>query len=364
MMQLSLLLAAVAPVTVEMSPCGTVTFTNVPSRLFVSDANYLDIVWALGHDGDVVASGPESGFAITNYFAGIPGGGPAFSRRRTSTGAARLSFDKEFFYSLGTDILHLDPLVLRSGSFTAADCAEIARMAGPFFANRFSRDDSPVAGCPGYRYYTLLELTGKAAEVYRETMRYMRLKSFVERVEAEVSRRLPPPEARPRVGLVFYNAAGSAGRILPYEIRGGFGQAQYRLLGVKDAFAGLKVGTYGTKGANAAGMDLEGLLSVDPDVLVMPFAHVALMTGEKNGQAVAFRQLEQLKGHPVGRHLKAVRSGRVYDGGTPLQGPVTYLFQLELAAQQIYPEVFGKDGRLFGRAELARVLGRSRDGCR
>ena len=356
MTPVSVLLAVIAPVTVEMSPCGTQVFERVPTRAFVQDANYLDIVWTLGHDDAVVASGPETGLSITNYFAEIPGYRPSFVNRNRSTGASRLTFDKEFFYALGTDILHLDPLMLGTSGFTAADRAEIAKAAGPFFANRFSRDDSPVPDCPDYKYYTLLELTGKASEVYRENVRFAKLKSFIENVESNIVRRLPPPERRPSVALLFYNAAGNSGRILPFEIRGGFGQAQYRLLGVKDAFAGKQLGFYGTKGANSAGMDLEGLLAIDPDIIIMPFAHVALFPGGNSGQAAAFRQLVKLKNDPVGRLLTAVKNGRIYDGGTPLQGPITYLFQLELAARQIYPDIFPSDHPLFDRTELSRIL--------
>ena len=53
-------------------------------------------------------------------------------------------------------------------------------------------------------------------------------------------------------------------------------------------------------------------------------------------------------------------------GGTPLQGPIDNLFQIEMAAKQIYPEIFGEyhdnqqyapEEQLFDRARVAAILG-------
>ena len=52
-------------------------------------------------------------------------------------------FDKELLYSLRADVHHIDPLQLaRSRGWSRADVDEIARNVGPFFANRYSRENS------------------------------------------------------------------------------------------------------------------------------------------------------------------------------------------------------------------------------
>ncbi|MEM4782109.1 MAG: ABC transporter substrate-binding protein, partial [Halalkalicoccus sp.] len=61
----------------------------------------------------------------------------------------------------------------------------------------------------------------------------------------------------------------------------------------------------------------------------------------------------------------AVQEDRYYPGGTAFQGPVFNLFQIELAAKQIYPEEFGEfhrpgevpeDERLFDRDRVAAII--------
>ena len=96
-------------------------------------------------------------------------------------------------------------------------------------------------------------------------------------------------------------------------------------------------------------------------VIIMPFAG-AVTPG--NGAEVGFQSLLALKDDPVACHLKAFKNNRVYAGGTPLQGPVFYIFQLELAARQIYPDLFPPNEPLFDRARLAAVLGLGEGGRR
>ena len=72
-----------------------------------------------------------------------------------------------------------------------------------------------------------------------------------------------------------------------------------------------------------------------------------------------------MKNDPIGQKLSAFKNNRVYPGGILMQGPIFYCFQLEMAAKQIYPEIFGEyhqDNQygwkeaLFNRAELAELL--------
>jgi ABC-type Fe3+-hydroxamate transport system substrate-binding protein len=170
---------------------------------------------------------------------------------------------------------------------------------------------------------------------------------------ATIAAKLPPPEQRPRVGLVMYSKTG----FLPYIMARGFGAEQYRAVGAVDAFSNIPHMAY-KDGGGATRLDLEGMLSIDPDVLITPFA---VMPGMRSNHD----QLLTLQNDPLGKRLKAIRNGRVYPGGTPLQGPLFLLFQVEMAAKQIYPEQFGpyrddqrypKNEQLFDRQRVSAVL--------
>jgi len=100
----------------------------------------------------------------------------------------------------------------------------------------------------------------------------------------------------------------------------------------------------------------------------VPFAIYPASGGGGTSRS-SYEQLLQLQNDPLGQRLKALRTGRVYPGGTPLQGPIFYLFQIEMAAKQIYPDVFGPyrddqpyppSEQLFDRARVAEIL-KSRD---
>lgn len=79
----------------------------------------------------------------------------------------------------------------------------------------------------------------------------------------------------------------------------------------------------------------------------------------------------RLRGDAVGGRLSAVANNRVYASGMRYQGPIMNLFQLEMTAKQLYPDVFGawpgfEDGgsypalpaseRLFDRSRVAAIV--------
>jgi ABC-type Fe3+-hydroxamate transport system substrate-binding protein len=100
------------------------------------------------------------------------------------------------------------------------------------------------------------------------------------------------------------------------------------------------------------------MLAVDPDVLLHNFDWT-----NPRERTEAFLALDE---HPVGSELTAVENGRLYATGSALQGPIMNLFQLELSAKQIYPELFGQppepgasvpEGeRLFDRQRVADIV--------
>ncbi|MDD4891679.1 MAG: ABC transporter substrate-binding protein [Phycisphaerae bacterium] len=351
-----------APYVVTMSPMGAVRFDHPPRRIVTMDANYNDMLVALGQDDRLIATGYASNF-YDGFYAQLPGVRAAMDPQRLTylAGAGGSLFDKELLYALHADIHHIDPLQLAGmRGWTRADVDEIARNVGPFFANRDSRENNYPDKEP-YTYYTLWELSDKVGQVYRRSRRIARLQTIGDQLVREIEAKLPPADQRPRVGLVFYGH----GRFMPYSLlRGGFGQAQYRAVGARDAFESIRATTYGEAGGRGVALDLEGLLALDPDVLIVPFAIYSSARGATTSRS-SYEQLLLLKDDPLGQHLKALRTGRAYPGGTPLQGPIFHLFQIEMAAKQIYPDIFGPyrdDQRypprehLFDRARVAETL--------
>lgn len=344
--------------SVTMSPMGTVNFEHVPRRVVTQDANYNDMLVAVRQEEKLIATGYAGNFFDGFYkeLSGVPvGGDPQHLTFLSGSGG---TFDKELLYSLHADVHHIDPLQLaRSRGWSRADVEEIARNVAPFFANRYSRENH-YSGPEPYEYYTVWELSEKVAEVYRRPEKIVRLKAVYDKLVKDIAAKLPPLEKRPRVGLVFYGK----GQFTPYSLlNGGFGQAQYRDVGARDAFASIQGTTY-IEGRTAT-LDLEGLVALNPDVLIMPFA--IYPASPASTSRASFEQMLKLKDDPLAQRLTAFREGRVYPGGTPLQGPIFYLFQLEMAAKQIYPEIFGPyrddqqyspQEQLFDRTLVAKIL--------
>jgi len=71
------------------------------------------------------------------------------------------------------------------------------------------------------------------------------------------------------------------------------------------------------------------MLEIDPDVLLHRF-------GYSSYDVDAIQQ--PLAEDSVGSELTAVQNDRVYNSGTPTQGPLTNRFQLEMTAKQLSPE--------------------------
>lgn len=348
----------IAPYDVELSPVGVVHFQKVPERVVTMDDNYNDMLVAIGQARKLVASGYRDN-SYSGFYHSIDGLKVGYDTSKltylSTPGGG--NFDKEMLYSLRADVHHIDPLQLSlMRGWSKADVDEIARNVAPFFANRYSRDNS-YPGSEPYKYYNIWELAEKVGEVYQRPETIRQLRSIHEKMMESIRPKLPPESTRQRVGLVYYNN----GRFTIYSLASeGFGQAQYRDLGVRDAFATLADRAYGGKGGPVGSpLDAEGLLAMNPDVLIMPFA----LNG--GAAAAAFDQLLALKNDPVLQRVNAFRDGRIYPGGTPLQGPIFHIFQTEMAAKQIYPEIFGTfrndhvypdSEQLFDRGQLARVL--------
>lgn len=345
---------------VTMSPVGTVHFAKVPERI-VTGAMYqncTEMVVAAGRGAGIIA-GVAKANVYNGFYDQLPGVRTGIDVEKmpamTNSTGERTGFDKETLYQLHADVHHMDPAqLMQAGRWTQADIDEISRNVGPFFANRFSRENI-YPGTGPYEFYTVWEMAGKFGQVYRQERRMARLQEIGEALIARIQARLPPVGQRPRVGLVLCNRD----HFTVYKLGGGgFGQAQYAAVGAVDAFAGNpRISYYGENGGTGKALDLEGLLSIDPDVLITAFALTGSQTAHEN--------LLKLKDDPLAARLKAFASGQVYPGGTALQGPVFHIFQIEMAAKQIYPALFGRyrpdqayprEEQLFDREAVAAVL--------
>lgn len=340
--------------SVTMSPMGTVTFSHIPKRIVTLDANYNDMLVALGRPQHLVATGYANN-RYDGFYQELSLGDAVIDYDQIfylCNGSESL-FDKEVLYALHADVHHIDPLQLaKSRGWSEADVEEVSRNVAPFFANRYSRTND-YSGPHQYDYYTVWELSDKVSQVYRQSQRIARLKEVYDQMLGAIRAKLPPPDRRPRVGLVMYSETG----FLPYTMAAGFGAEQYRAVGAVDAFGDVPHMTFKEHGGGAR-LDLEGMLSIDPDVLITPFAVLPGMRPNHD-------RLLTLRSDALGKRLKAVRNNHVYPGGTPLQGPLFLLFQVEMAAKQIYPERFGQyrddqlypnGEQLFDRARVADIL--------
>ncbi len=107
------------------------------------DANYNDMLVALGEGKKLVATGYRG-----NDFDGFDkdlGVNSNYDARRLTylSSGGGTGFDKEVFYALHADVHHIDPLQLAAvKGWSRADVDEISRNVGPFFANRYSRDNN------------------------------------------------------------------------------------------------------------------------------------------------------------------------------------------------------------------------------
>ncbi|MDS0261211.1 ABC transporter substrate-binding protein [Haloarcula sp. S1CR25-12] len=338
--------------TVEMAPMGEVEFDGVPETAAIYDAVWADHLVALGQQDRVVSLGFPDNY-YTGYYDQLPG---VTFDTSDLTALWNDGLPEELFYELDADVHHLDPcrwLSFDSG-WSRSEFDDIESKVGPFFCNRFSRAHStpPEGECrENYQYYSVWELAEKFSQVYQVQNRGEKLRNVRDEMVESISDRLPPESERPTVALVVYNAESET--FGAYEINGpGFAKAHYRPLEPVGAFAGSDK-TYANSSAD---IDLEQMLDIDPDVIVH---HWDIEPSDR------FEALLALEDDPVGKELTAIRNDRVYVGGTPMQGPIFNLFQLETAAQQIYPDEFGEfrgvgetpaENELFDRERVADIL--------
>ncbi|TKX84002.1 ABC transporter substrate-binding protein, partial [Halorubrum sp. SS5] len=342
--------------SVTMSPVGTVEFDAVPETAVTFDDVWIDHLVSLGQGDKLVAKARDGEF-FGKYYDQLDG--VSFDGDDVKAIWGGEAIDKEVLYEADADVHHIDPI--RSTEylgFDEADVEEVRSNISPFFANRFSRSHNAPESATDYQYYTLWELAEKFAQLYQVPDRVAAYKQVRDEMVADIESRLPPEEERPTVGLVVFWSDDE--KWYPYRINSpGFGRAQYQHLGVNDAFDDSDK----TYNANyEAAYDHEAMLEIDPDILIQNFGIGYPDSGAGSMQQAVYDLIED---DPVAQELTAVKNDRFYPGGTAFQGPIFNLFQIEIAAKQIYPDEFGEfngvgetpeDERLFDRQRVSDIV--------
>lgn len=325
--------------TVSMEPVGDVTFESVPETWLSYTADYADMGVALGQADGLEAIGVPARFG-THYYEGLPGVSvdkssltPLWQDGGTS---------KELFYSINADVHVVDPNFMRNRvQWNQGDVDEIVENIAPFLGNTIF---TQVYDWHDYQYYSLYEAFEKMADLFDQRARYEAFSAYTDEVTATVAERTP--DTTPDIALL-YPASIPPESFYPYLIGEGTASTQWRELGVDDALAAADVTDAQAGGAT---LDYEALLDIDPDAIAVR------IQGNISDQYFQNTVVEHLKQHEVASELSAVQNDRVFYAGLTYQGPIIYLFQLEMAAKGLYPDAFDADEELFDRQRVANIV--------
>jgi len=321
-----------------LDPTGCVTFDASPDTWVSYQYGYGDMGVALGKtDGYLATNRPENYPAF--FYDELPDLSFDPSGLTDINGG-----DKELFFELDPDLLLMDPNnALARFGWSREDVAELEREVAPFFGH-FNRRYG-YGFQEQYDVKSLLETFEAVAGLFGEQDRYEAIAAVHEDVRKTVESTLPTESERPTIGLLGGGSDPEDGSFALLSALGeGYGRKQYRDLGVRDVLS-----TVDTGDSPWHETDAEGLLELDPDVLVVHW------TIHMDDQAFDEEFVTPLREGEVTSELRAVANDRVYRGGAAEQGPLINLFQTELAAEQLYPEPFGDDP-LFSRERLAAAV--------
>ncbi len=323
--------------SVSMEPVGTVEFDSVPETWFSYTADYADMGVALGHGDGLSAIGIQNRYA-THFYDELP---DVSVEVEDLTELWQGSTDREVFYSLDADLHLIDPnfMINRLG-WNEEYIDDIETDVAPFLGNTIF---SGGYDWHEYTRYSLYEAFEKVAAVFQEQDRYQAFTDLHDEVLSDVESRLP--EQTPDVAVLFPESLPPEA-FYPYTIGSGTQSKQWNDLNVGRALAESDVDDFA---ASRGTIDYETLLEVDPDIIAIR---------QDDGVHDADFQsdiVEHMEDHPVASKLSAVQNGRVIDGGRIYQGPIINLFQLEQAAQDVYPDEFG-DEQLFDRQRVSDIV--------
>jgi ABC-type Fe3+-hydroxamate transport system substrate-binding protein len=262
---------------------------------------------------------------------------------------------KEKLYDLDSDIHLADPAwITKQSNWDQSDIEEIGEEISPWFGNSLSdRHAEPAqAYADDYEYYTLWEQFELVAEVFQEQARYNELAAVHQNLLTTIEENLPADSERPSAVML---ASADLNEIYAYTLSNpGFLTSHTRPFGARDAFDGAVE-------SNSV-VDFETLLEADPDVI--------LFLGGFEPNTDLSKRREAFKSDPIASEITAVQDEKMYPQGARYQGPILNLFQLEMTAKQLYPDVFGEwpayesgpypeipeDEQLFDRQRVANAI--------
>ncbi|ELZ11665.1 hypothetical protein C479_06407 [Halovivax asiaticus JCM 14624] len=355
--------------SVTMEPVGTVSFETAPASWVGGFGFTADVLTALGRaDGVAGMAGPSFWFQGFYDALGVETPDPSEIPKISSED---WTIDLETLYETDPDVFTVDPNVLLSYGVSETELDRLIDGVAPFLGNASRR--KRAEGWPNwpdgepYGYYdipTMVRLYGKAFDA---SDRATALVEIYERALTGITDRVPTGTDRPTVGVLNgrYTPENRSGFVVynpASEIEKTYGKKQYRDLDVRDAFAGIY------DGRSSVTVDYETLLEYDPDVIIF---HLGVVHRDLGGANLVRPTIDLLADHPVARKVTAVEDDALYVGGTPYQGPISNLFQSEMTAKQLYPDIFGEwpgftdgepypeipeDERLFDRQRLVDIV--------
>lgn len=323
--------------SVTMSPVGNVEFDEPPERWVPYTGGYADMGVTLGQANGLEAIGVRDRFATYVYdeLSDVS------VNKEDLTQLWQSGTDKEVFYELDADIHLIDPnFMINQLQWDHNDIDEIEENVAPFFGNtifshRYEWHD--------YRYYTMYEVFERIAAVFKEQPRYQAFKQLHDDVLSDIQPRLP--KETPSVAVLVPKSEPPE-VFYPYPIGEGAQFKQWNDLRVNCALT-----QHGIASAQVSGgtIGYETLLEIDPDVIAIR-QQGGITQDEFERNIVSY-----MHDHPIASELQAVNDDRVIRGGLTFQGPTIHLFQLEMAAQGVYPEIF-TEKQLFDRQRVADII--------
>ena len=338
--------------TASISPMGEVSFDEPPETVFTRLTHHADMAFALGRGDSLTAMhAPDYYDGLWNQFVErLPGVSLDWTGLYSSWQPK-----KEKLYALDSDLHLADPAwITKQDAWSKSDIDEITEKVSPWFGNSLSDTHQEPAPeyAEGYEYYTLWEQFELVAEAFQERQRYEALAEVHDDLLSTIESELPEESERPSAVMI---ASHQMEEIYAYTLSNpGFLTSHTQPLGARDAFDGSV--------ESASVVDVETLLDADPDVILF-------LGGFEPGTSITERR-ELFREDPVASEITAVQEERIYPQGARYQGPVLNLFQLEMTAKQLYPDLFGEwpryesgpypeipeDEQLFDRQRVADVI--------
>ena len=323
--------------TVEMFPVGEVEFDDVPETwTALTTDGWSDMAVALGQAEGCRTPNVRLNLYYDALDVEVDTDWPAFWEESGGSWA----IPKETFYEIDADLHLIDPNRLQNAdtNWNDGDIEEIESTIGPLFCcyNRRTTTDWQRELDYPEQAPSMLEAFEKLGAVFNEQERAAALLDVHAEMQAELDDRMDGVE-RATIGLINGGSAPENGQFYPLDLSDpGYEMKTYRDLGVEDAFADLHDGEYGGQ------LDYEGLLDVDPEIIVVHWGIINTDDSRFDPDAFHEQYVAPMEDHEVGSQLTAVQDGTVYPGPYGEQGPIANLFQTELTGQQLYPELFGE----------------------